>query len=205
MIARSLLGLSVLLLGACVSAPRGVPVLGSATLAEDFDSYTIRRVGVVPFSGTDDFTPAESTELTAAVFGELSSVSSYEVVPLATNDLAEVPTSQPYRRGWYRPETVLGIARRYQLDAILIGTVTDRQCFPPQRLAISVDLVAAETGMVIWSSAVQLDASQARTRRAVESWARIHLGAAEENEWELILLQPRRFMRFAAFQVSELL
>ena len=205
MMGRLALGLLVLSsLGACSAAPRGVPVLGSATVARDFDSYTIRRVGVVPFSGVE-FSAEESNELSAAVFGELSAVTPYEVVPLDTIDPAEVPTSEPYRRGWYRPETVLGIARRFQLDAILIGSVTDYQGFPPQRLAVSVDLVAADTGMVVWSAAVQLDASQARTRRAVENWARLHLGAEEEQEWELILLSPRRFMRFVAFQVAELL
>lgn len=195
---------SLLLLAACAAAPRGVPVLGSATVARDFESYPIRRVGVVPFSGAD-LSPDQSRELSAAVFGELSAVTSYEVVPLAIDDLAEVPSSEPYRRGWYLPETVLGIARRYQLDAILIGTVTDMQCFPPQRLGLSVDMVAAETGMVVWTAAVQLDASQARTRDAIEEWARVHLGAAEKPEWELILISPRRFMRFAAFQVAELL
>jgi hypothetical protein len=194
----------LVLVTACHAPRRGVEVLGTGRAASDFDSYTIRRVGLVPFAG-GGLDNLESTVLSSAFFSEVSAVTAYEVVSLDARDLAEVPPSEPYRRGWYRPETVLGIARRFQLDALLIGTVTDRASFPHQRLGVQLELVAAETGMVIWSAAVQLDTSQRRVRDSVESWAREHLGAVEESEWQLVMMSPSRFARFAAFQIAELL
>ena len=196
--------LTVATLGACHAPQRGVAVLGTGRSATDFDTYTIRRVGLVPFAG-NGLDHGQSEMLSSAFFSEISAVTRYEVVPLSNPDLAEVPSSEPYRRGWYRPETVLGIARRFQLDALMIGTVTDRQSFPHQRLSVQLELVAAETGMVVWSGSVQLDSSQRKVRESVEAWAKEHLGVTEDAEWEIILLSPSRFARFAAFQVAELL
>ena len=196
--------LSLLALASACQAPhRGVAVLGVGRTAADFNTYQIRRVGLVPFAG-EGLDRAESDMLSSAFFAEISSVTPYEVVALEPRDLAEVPTSEPYRRGWYKPEMVLGIARRFQLDALLIGTVTDRQSFPHQRLSVQLELVTAETGMVIWSASVQLDSSQRRVRESVESWAREVLGVTDEAEWQIILLSPSRFARFAAFQIAEL-
>lgn len=201
---RTLLLLSLLAPAACHAPQRGVAVLGSGRWATDFDSYTIRRIGLVPFAGGGLDNDASSV-LSSAFFAEVSAVTTYEVVSLESQDLVEVPPSEPHRRGWYRPETVLGIARRFQLDALLIGTVTDRESFPHQRLGVQLELVAAETGMVIWSASVQLDSSQRDVRESVQAWVREQLGETDESEWELVLLSPSRFARFAAFQVAELL
>jgi len=120
-------------------------------------------------------------------------------------DLAEIPRSEPYRRGSYEARTIIGLSRRFNLDAILIGTITDQQYFPPQRLGIQVDMVAAETGLVIWSSSLQLDASKRRVRDSLRAWSQLDQGDLEGEDWELALISPRRFGRFAAWQVARLL
>ena len=112
---------------------------------------------------------------------------------------------EPHRRGSFSAGAILDLARRYRLDALLIPTVTDLQVHPPQRLGLSVDLVSAETGQALWSSAVRLDAAQAATRESIETWARAHQGDVSDHTWEVTLLSPRRFARFAAFHLASLL
>ena len=42
------IALTVLLLPACATPPHEVPLFARAQLATDFDTYVIRRVGVLP-------------------------------------------------------------------------------------------------------------------------------------------------------------
>ena len=123
------------------------------------------------------------------------------------SDISEIPGSDPYRRGWYAPRTIIDLAKRYQLDAIFVGTLADTQFFTPQRLAVQLDLVACETGAAIWSGAVYLDASDADVRDSLMVWAADaaiddHRGSEPKD---LALLSPRRFARFAAWQLAQLL
>lgn len=189
---------------ACSSVARSAEPLAEARIVSDFDTYTLRRIGLVPFAG-DGLARARSEELQAAFFAEISAATPFEVVPLALRDLDEIRLSEPYRRGAYEPRMIIDLSRRFNLDAILVGTVTDQQYFPPQRLGIQVDMVAAETGLVIWSSSLQLDASKRRVRNSLRVWSQLDQGDLDGDDWELALISPRRFGRFAAWQVARLL
>ena len=190
-------------LGACQGVPAQVDLLATAQVASDFDTYQLGRVGQVPFTGAG-LDHNQRGAFQRAFFAEFPGNTPFEIVPLTAPDLAEIERSDPYRRGYYRTHTIIELARRFQLDGILIGTVTAWHPFPPQRLAVQVDLLSAETGMVIWSSAVHLDASDMVVRDNLRAWYDSHPGEAGEN-WEVALLSPRRFIRFAAWQVCRLL
>src|SRR5262249_51840645 len=133
----------------------------------DFYTYELKRVGLMPFAGTD-LDPARARALQLAFFSELSQSTPFELVLLDAADLEQVETSEPYRRGAYKPKTIIGVSKRYNLDAIVFGTVTEERSSPPQILSLEIDLVAAETGLVIWSSAVHLDAADQRVRDGLE-------------------------------------
>ena len=83
-----------------------------------------------------------------------------------------------------------------------LGTVTQERFYPPQLLSLQVDLVSADTGLVIWTGKVDLDASDERVLQGL----RIYYGIEEDDEtWRVALLSPERFARFAAFQIACLL
>jgi hypothetical protein len=186
----------------CVFLPEEVPLLGSAQVASDFDSYDLRRVGVMPFQG-EGVDLHRSRELQMAFYSEFSRTTPFELVLLTESDLEEVYGSEPHRRGRYHPRTIIETSRRYNLDAILFGAVVREQLFPPQELSSQVDMVAAETGLVIWSASVHLDAGDPRVREGL----RIYYGSADPSaeSWHLALVSPTRFARFAAYQVASLL
>jgi len=193
----------VVALGLGCRAPRRLemPSLANAQASNDFKSYELRRVGLLPFAGREiDDNAREAFQL--AFLSEISQSTPYELILLDRHDLEEIEASEPYRRGWYRPRTIIELSRRYSLDAILFGTVTQQRTYPPQLLSLEVEMVAAETGLVIWSSSVHLDA----TDRRVVDGLKIYWGDKEDKRsWELALLSPERFARFAAFQVACLL
>ena len=193
----------VLLLGvASCGAPRrlSMPSLASARVVGDYETYEIQRVGLLPFEGAG-LSSARRSELQLAFYGEVSQSTPYEIVLLEAGDLDEVESSEPYRRGWYNPRTLIEIAKRFQLDAVFFGTVPHERFFPPQLFSLQVDLVSAETGLVIWTGNVHLDASDER----VVDGLKVYYGMEEDENWKLALLSPERFARFAAFQVACLL
>ena len=186
----------------CAMFTSDMPMIASAQVASDFDTYEISRVGLMPFQGTDvDLTRAD--ELQLAFYSEFSRTTPFELVLLDGIDLEEVRGSEPYRRGWYHPTTIIEISRRYNLDAVLFGTVVRDQFFPPQELSVQVDMVAAETGLVIWSSSAHLSAGDLRVQEGLKIFYDSEVTGAAS--WELSLVSPTRFARFAAFQIASLL
>lgn len=171
--------------------------------ASDLNTYTLKRVGVLPFTGTG--LEAETARECAEAFASaLARESSFEVRVLDPRDLEEVPRSETFRRGWTQPATPIELAKRYGLDAVVVGDVRRAQWFPPQRLDLSVDLIAVETGVPIWSGSVDLDSGDERVRTALKRWYR-HERRGEDargETWELYLLSPRLFFEFAAAQTA---
>jgi hypothetical protein len=195
------LALLPLLSGCIVLGQTRMPRLASAVVSSDFESYALQRIGLLPFTGRG-LRPEHALHLQRALHSELTQSTPFELVLLEDQDLAELESSDPYRRGWYKPKTIIGLAQRYSLDGILFGVVTQERYFPPQLLSLQVDLVSAETGLVIWSGSVDLDAADPR----VHDGLRLYYGAATDEEtWRVALLSPERFARFAAFQIACLL
>jgi hypothetical protein len=83
--------------------------------------------------------------------------------------------------------------------------VTQAQTFPPQVLGLQVELVASETGLVVWSASAQLDASDTNLLAHLERYQRSRGGGpdAHGEAYQLTLLSPSRFARFAAYSVAQ--
>ncbi len=192
-------------LSACSSTRANVGNLAHASVTSDFQTYGLRRVGLLPFQG-DGLDVESARELQAAFATELAAGSGLEIVPLAQADLEEVQKSEPFRRGSIKPATVLALAKRFRLDGLFAGTVTDARGYAPLRLCVDLDLVASETGLSIWSASAQLDASDERVRLGLEQWIQKNRAASAANEGsEIYLMSPRRFAQFAAAQIAALL
>jgi hypothetical protein len=195
-------------LAACTTAPtrQDAALFATAKVVTDFESYKLNRVGLLPLLH-DDLLAEQSAPIQAGFLAEFSRSTPFEVVCLDNEDLAEIPGSDPYRRGWYDPRTIIALSRRYQLDAVFVGTLADTQFFAPQRISVQVDLVACETGASIWTGAVHLDASDSSVRESLMMWREDSSSDAyrgsEPND--LALISPRRFARFAAWQLAQLL
>ncbi len=188
--------------GGCALLEPDPGPLATSRLAADFGTYRIGRVAVLPFQGRG--VDAESSARLQSAFQlELAQVMPYELVCLGPDDLAEVERHDPHRRGLYEPRTILELAERYRLDALLIGTVTRLEPYPPQALGLEIELVACETGLPLWSSSVQLDAGDSRVRARLERWqSSQEADSGSRESVQLTLVSPERFARYAAWEVA---
>lgn len=194
--------LAALLAAGCGSLAPDPGPLATSVVAPDLATYSLVRVGVPPLRASD-VDAANRAALQAALVAELACVMPYELVSLDDGDLVEVDTHDAFRRGRYDTRAVLEVARRYRLDALVLGTVTHYQPYPPQALGLEVELVAIETGATLWSSSLQLDAADARVRARLERWQHDHKSDGGNRESvQLTLVSPERFARFAAAEVA---
>lgn len=206
MLACRLIGCGLLAsLAASCATTIAVPPLGSAQVVSDFESYTIRRVGFLPFRPLHgvQLPSSDVASIETYFHAEFSAGTRYDIVPLSPDDLSEIPYLEPFRKGTYSPEAILAIRDRYQLDALLVGSVTARKVTPPLVLGAQIDLISCETGQTLWSADLLLDSSVAATRDALELWASEELG--EEHAARMAMISPRKFAHFAAYQMARLL
>ncbi len=192
----------VVLTASCLSSA-GLTPLATSHAASDLSTYGLRRVALLPFEG-EELDEVQARSIQGAFHLELGRAAPYELVRLTPADVAEVEDSEPYRRGAYDPRTLLELARRFRLDGVMIATVTQLDVYPPQLLSLELDLVSCETGAVIWTSSLQMDASDALVRRHMADFQRTQANAGDwEDGVRLTLISPTHFARFAASEVAK--
>jgi len=189
--------------GCSSSGVRGVIPLGTARASADFADYDIRRVGVLPPEGLV-FEAGLVEPLRDALTAAFTAETSFELVPLGLIEMESIERVDPARTGSIHPTAVLELARRAGLDALLAARVVDLRPYEPVRLGLDVDLIAVETGLVIWSGHVRVDTGDSRALAAIESW-QAAMRSGGESEHAVDLLSPRRLVEFAAAQVAMLL
>lgn len=183
------------------------PQLASAKVAPDFARYELRRIGILPHKGKR-LEPLEEASFSEALFGEFSRQTPYEFVPLSLADQEGVIDSRPYELGRYQPQTIIEITERFELDALLFPTIVNRKWYPPQEISVSVDLVSADTGMVIWTSVVHLDGDDVDTVNALREFYNYRpkvLDQWGDDSWDAALISPSKFTRFALHELATLL
>lgn len=194
------------LLGAagCMGPSTRPPIpIGTARASADFHSYDLRRVGVLPPEG-DGLDADSSIALRDALAIAFTAETTYEMVPLGAPELESVGTVAPARSGRTQPDAILDVARRTGCDAILSPRVVDLRWYEPVRLGLEVDLIAVETGLVIWTSQVKVDTGNLRTLESIAAWQGA-TRAGGDTDRAVDVLSPRRLGEFAAAQVAMLL
>ncbi len=191
-------------LAACRAAPTVTTPLGHASRSADRASYELRRVGFLPIEnragGEQDL-----NGLQGALALELARSARFEALVLDPADIEETVQSAPHRKGWYDPRTVLQLSQRFALDALVVTSLTQAQAYPPQQLVLQLDMIACETGLVVWTAHLQLDAADREVRQAIHAYRDARRSMEDQPEpVEWTLLSPERFARFAAYELARL-
>ena len=188
---------------ACNAVKETVVPIGTATKSSDFDTYRMRRVGLLLPQG-DGIDPDFLHSLRDALASEFGAVTTYEIVPLDAADTEAVDRLEPAHTGRIRPVPVLALARRSSLDGLITTRVLELRPYAPVRLVLEIDLIAVETGLVTWSGSVRVDTNDRHIRAAVESWQSAVRGAGDSDR-ALDMMSPNRIAEFAAKQAALLL
>ncbi|MEO0650272.1 MAG: hypothetical protein AAFZ65_06305 [Planctomycetota bacterium] len=206
---RALLGAALLVASAAGCQAPTVPLLARAQVTPDFATYDVRRVALLPVRGPRDAEtprPAALRQLQDDLASFIATGTRYEVLELSEADLIELAIDDPLVDGYLSVESLLGIADRFRVEAVVHTQVLHERVHPPLSIGLHAEMASVDTGQTLWVADVQLDGSEVPVRAAIEDYYRREAGQPDGGDgWKVALISPQRFQRFAAWQLAQML
>jgi len=169
--------------------------------SEEYKNSKLQRVLLLPFT-IESNRDKVVNEITEAFFIELQKLSRFSVV--VPQEFQDILSQQKdiWTRGLIRSETIVEAKKRYNVDAIICGTITQYQPYEPPVLGIKIGMFSTKTGNIMWSSDAIFDSSDAEVIKLLKNYYKDHFQRKQSlYGWEIILLSMRRYAQFAAYHM----
>jgi len=169
--------------------------------SEEYNNTSVQRVLLLPLtieSGRDKVVD----DVTEAFFIELQRSARFDIVE--AREFQDILSQQKdvWTRGLIRAETVVEAKKRYKVDAIIFGTITQYQPYEPPVLGIKIGMFSARTGNIMWSADAIFDSSQASVIKLLKSYHKKQYQRKQSlYDWNLILLSMKRYAQFVAYHM----
>lgn len=105
----------------------------------------LQRVAVLPFYNQSDFATLNTEDVAESYYVALQAVPGFEVLPVGVTKAQWLAYAQQYGEPT-RGEDFQNLARLMDVDAVVVGSVTDYQDYYPPRMAMTVHWYAANDG-----------------------------------------------------------
>lgn len=185
---------------ACTSPPRPVPT--NHFKADPADLATVRRVMVLPFSQPSG-RGADGMQIRDVFLQELTKLQRFEVVPLPESASEHAEIHRDLTRGKLSTNALVALSERYNIDGVLIGTVTAYRPYPPMRLGMRTRIVSLHSGQTVWAAEGLYDANDARTVEDLRHYAATFATAeASLHGWELNMIAPTKYAAYVAHRLA---
>lgn len=173
--------------------------------SEEYLNTKLRRVLLLPFT-VESQRDKVVDEVTEAFYIELQKSAKFEIiVPQGFQDILSLQ-NDIWNRGLIRSETIEEAKRRYKVDAIMFGTITQYQPYEPPSLGIKIGMFSAVSGNIMWSSDALFDSSEASVIKLVKTYYKEHYKRKQSlYGWKIILLSMKRYAQFAAYHMVDTL
>lgn len=194
--------LAACLPGACglfADTPQPKPV--NAYRGDDRDLAHVKRIMVLPFAPAPGVS-AQVTQVREAFLGEMAKIQKFEVVPLPEGADDDRALYESLRRGRISADELVELGKRYHLDGVLLGTITNYRPYLPQNLGVRLQLTSLHSGATVWAAEGHYDATDAATLSDVEHFATTFLGEEpSKHDWRINLLSPQKFAAFVSHRL----
>lgn len=169
---------------------------------DQFKKMHIQRVLLLPFEYNID-REAVIDEVTEAFAVELRKIGSFEVVVPAGNKTTLSPEHEIWVKGSINLNTILTLRKKYDVDAIIFGTITHYRPYEPMLLGVKVGMISTDTGEIVWSADGVFDSNENEVAQLVKHYFESTHQKSALYGWKLILLSMRRYSQFVANQITE--
>ena len=170
-------------------------------LAENADLVNVRRVVVLPFT-TAAGVDADTESLRDVFVKEFMKLQRFELVPIELGANEERVLRRALDGGRISTAGLVGLAKRFNVDGIVLGTITSYRAYVPSHLGIRAMMVSLHAGSIVWSAEGFYDAADARTTEDIRHYAQ-NVVHDDENlhGWEMHLISPNRFASFVSHRI----
>ena len=185
--------------GLFAETPRPKPV--NAYRGDERDLAHVRRIMVLPFDtapGVDE----SVVRLRDEFVGEIAKIHKFEVVPLPDGNEKDRELYAGLRRGRISADGLVEIGKRYNVDGIMLATVTAFRPYQPQHLGLRLQLTSLHSGTTVWAADGHYDAGDAATMSDLEHYAETFRSEEQSmHGWRINLLSPQRFAAFVSHRL----
>ena len=193
------LGLALAACGALPRPPAQKPI--NCYFGDERDLHSVRRVMVLPFDIADGI-DADTFPLRATFMQELQKLGAFEIVPLPDRAEEDREIQKSVVRGRLSSDAVVALCKRYQLDAVLMGTVTSYRPYKPPHLGLKVQMLSIHSASTIWAADGTWDATETASLDDIQHYSRSYASKEESlHGWEFLLISPTRFAAFVAHRI----
>lgn len=191
-----------LLLGGCglfADVPEPKPV--NAYRSDERDLAHVRRIMVLPFEAAPGVRVQEG-ELRGAFLGAMANIQKFEVVPLPDGTDDNRQLYEGLRRGRIPAPALVELGKRYRVDGVMLGTITNYRAYTPQQLGLRLQLTSLHSGSTVWAAEGHYDANDAGTQSDLQHFAATFLGEEPSmHDWRINLLSPQKFAAFVSHRL----
>ncbi len=169
--------------------------------SEEYNNTRLQRVLLLPFS-IESNRDKVVNEVTDAFLIESQKISKFSViVPRKFQDILS-QQKDIWTRGLISSETVVVAKKRYNVDAIIFGTITQYHPYEPPVLGIKIGMFSTKTGNIIWSADAIFDSREASVIKLLKAYYKDHYQRKQSlYDWEILLLSMKRYAQFVAFHM----
>lgn len=169
--------------------------------SQEYNNSRLHRVLLLPFT-IESNRDKVVNEVTDAFFIELQKISQFSVVvPQGFQDILS-QQKDIWTRGLIKAETIVEAKKRFNVDAIICGTITQYQPYEPPILGIKIGLFSTMTGNIMWSADAIFDSSDAEVIKLLKNYYKEHYQRKQSlYDWEILLLSMKRYAQFVAFHI----
>ncbi len=172
---------------------------------EEYNNASLQRVLLLPLTieskrdkVTDEVTEAFSIELQRSAKFDIVEAQEFQDILSQQKDI--------WNRGLIRAETIVEAKKRYKVDAIIFGKITQYQPYEPPILGIKIGMFSAQSGNIMWSADAIFDSSQASVIKLLKSYHKEKYQRKQSlYDWNLIMLSMKRYAQFVAYHIIETL
>ncbi|WP_096892931.1 CsgG/HfaB family protein [Candidatus Scalindua japonica] len=171
--------------------------------SEEYVNTRLKRVLLLPFT-IKTHRDKVVNEVTNAFYIELQKSAKFDIlVPQGFQDILS-QQQDIWNRGLIRAETIVEAKKRYKVDAIIFGTITQYHPYEPPILGIKVGMFSANSGNIMWSSDAIFDSSEASVIKLIKTYHREHYQKHQSlYDWKIIPLSTKRYAQFVAHYMVE--
>ncbi len=168
---------------------------------EEYNNTSLQRVLLLPLTIeskrdkiTDEVTEAFSIELQRSAKFSIVEATEFQDILSQQKDI--------WNRGLIRAETIVEAKKRYKVDAIIFGKITQYQPYEPPILGIKIGMFSAKSGNIMWSADAIFDSSQASVIKLLKSYHKKEYKRKQSlYDWNLIMLSMKRYSQFVAYHM----
>ncbi len=169
--------------------------------SDEYINSRLQRVLLLPFT-IESNRDKVVNEVTKAFFIELQKISKFSVViPREFEDML-LQQKDIWTRGLIRSETIVEAKKRYNVDAIIFGTVTQYQPYEPPVLGIKIGMFSTNSGNLMWCADAIFDSREASVIKLLKNYYKDHYQRKQSlYDWEILLLSMKRYAQFVAYHI----